>query len=120
MSGCKLRIVLIANVNGRSAPIFIFERAIDKARPSGNFATGLVSIAGTRYRIGLDTDKQIYPDFPVDGIYNACMKLAYASYAKACKRAGLERHNRNMWAIHGYPMDAIGTQQDWSYSKVAA
>lgn len=114
----KLRILVVpANA---PAPIFVFERAIDKARPAGNFATGLVSIGGKRYRISLDTDKQVYPSHPVAGLYNACMQLAYSSYVKACKAESVEPHSYAMWEVHGYPLDSLGSKLNWALEKVAA
>lgn len=115
----KLRIVVVAPVNGKSQPIFTFERAIDKARPAGNFATGLVSVKGKRYRIGLDTDKQVYPGFPVQGFYTACLQLAYGSYVKACQAENLEPFSIAMWEVHGYPLDGLGGKLDWSLERVA-
>jgi hypothetical protein len=115
----KLRILVFApNKAGINPPIFVFERAIDKARPSGNFATGLVSVGGKRYRIGLDTDKQVYEGFPVPGFYQACMQLAYSSYAKACQEINLNPHSYAMWEVHGYPLDAIGTKLNWSEASM--
>lgn len=113
----KLRILVVPN--NSPTPIFVFERAIDKARPAGNFATGLVSIGGTRYRISLDTDKQIYPSHPVEGLYEACVKLAYQAYVKACHAESVEAHDRQMWEIHGYPLDSIGSKLNWSLERVA-
>lgn len=112
----KLRIVVIAG----NMPIFTFERAIDKARPSGNFATGLVSVKGKRYRISLGTDKQISKDTPYTGLWEACMSLAYKSYYDACQKAGLSAFTYQAWGIHGYPMDGIGSKMDWSYGDKAS
>lgn len=112
----KLRILVVP----ADRPIFVFERAISKERPAGNFAMGLVSVGGKRYRISLDTDKQIYPTHPVDGLYEACMKLAYGSYVKACKAESLDPFSFCMWAIHGYPLDGLGTKLNWALEKVAA
>lgn len=116
----KLRMVVIAEVKGKSTPIFTLERAIHQAKPFGNFASGKVSVKGKRYSIVLDTDKQIYQGMTPDGLYNACMQVAYGSYVKACQAENLDPHSYAMWEVHGYPLDSLGTRMDWSLERVPA